>query len=487
MRAASDRATERPFTSADRPPPKPDDQDLASLNERYCVVREGGRVRVLTFEGQRQERHRREVPVYLSFEDFRNFYSNRFVRLGEDKRKPLGAWWLAHQDRRQYDGVTFDPSAGPEIDGQLNLWRGWGVEPKRGLWTRMRRHIDEVLAGDDEAAADYIIKWVAWSFQNPAERAGAALVFKGKKGTGKGTLGNALCRIFGQHGTHISSAEHLAGRFNGHLRDACLLFADEAYWPGDKGAEGSLKRLVTEPDLFIEAKGRDGVTMTNMLHIIMASNEGWIVPAGEDERRYAVFTVADTHMQDEEWFGPIYAETASGGDAAMLYDLLRMDLAGWHPRRIPKTAGLLEQQSQSLRPEEAWWVELLQSGKLWGADPRDPGSAVSNSYEEEIDNGFGGRRTVTRKGLYDQAREISPRIKLWSDHQLGDFLREKGCTNDRKVLRRRGWRFPPLVDARTSWERRFPGWNWATPDLQEWGQDEPEQGERNSNPFGTQF
>src|SRR4051812_10014450 len=63
----------------------------------------------------------------------------------------------------------------------------------------------------------------------------------------------------------------LTGRFNAHLRDACLLFADEAYWPGDKGAEGSLKRLITEPELFIEGKGRDGVMVENRLHVIIAS------------------------------------------------------------------------------------------------------------------------------------------------------------------------------------------------------------------------
>ena len=61
---------------------------------------------------------------------------------------------------------------------------------------------------------------------------------------------------------------------------------------------------MTEPDLFIEAKGRDGITVANMLHIIMASNEDWIVPAGEDERRYPVFTVSGDHMQDEQWFKP---------------------------------------------------------------------------------------------------------------------------------------------------------------------------------------
>ncbi len=252
---------------------------------------------------------------------------------------PLGHWWLKHRDRRQYEGITFQPGQGQEVDGRLNLWRGWGIEPRPGDWSLLRRHIEEVLAGGNKEAADYIIRWIAWAFQNPAERAEVALVLLGKRGTGKGTLGNALCRIFGQHGTHISSAEHLAGHFNGHLRDACLLFADEAYWPGDKGAEGSLKRLITEPDLFIEAKGRDGITVPNMLHVVMASNEDWAVPAGEEERRFAVFEVSDCRKQSEAWFQALYAEMDGGGLAAMLHDLLAFDLGDWHPRRIPRTEG----------------------------------------------------------------------------------------------------------------------------------------------------
>jgi hypothetical protein len=229
-----------------------------------------------------------------------------------------------------------------------------------------------------------------------------------------------------------------------------------------------LKRLVTEPDLFIEAKGRDGVSVTNMLHIVMASNEDWIVPAGEDERRYAVFGVSDAHIQDEAWFKPIYAEMEAGGEAAMLYDLLRLDLGDWHPRRIPKTLGLLEQQSQSLRPEDSWWVELLQSGRLAGADERKPNCAVSNGYDDDVPNSFGGTKTVKRKGLYDQAREISPRLKLWSDHLLGQYLKKQGCSNTQKVMRRRGWRFPPLAQLRDEWERRYPGWSWNDADLREW-------------------
>ena len=444
--------------------------DLERLNAEFCVVLDCGRARVLHFQEERQKKHKRQFASYLSFDDFRNFHMNRFVEVG-DKKVPLGHWWLRHPDRRQYRGLIFEPGSDREIDGRLNLWRGWGVEPKTGQWPRMKAHINEVLAGGDTSLATYITNWMAWAVQHPAERAQAAVVFKGKRGTGKGTLGNALCHIFGQHGSHISSAEHLAGRFNGHLRDACFLFADEAFWPGDRAAEGSLKRLLTEPDLFIESKGKDGIKVPNMLHVMMASNDDWVVPAGEDERRYAVFAVDAKYKQNERWFGPLNSEMENGGYEAMLFDLLRYDIGNWHPRRVPATAALLEQQSRGLNAEDAWWCELLETGVLWGSDPTRPGRAVSNSWEEKEES-VNSSRMVKRKGLYDQARDMSPRLKGYTDHLFAAALSKQGCTNDQKVMRRRGWTFPDFVEARAAWEARFRGWQWRDPILSEW-QKEP--------------
>jgi hypothetical protein len=232
----------------------------------------------------------------------------------------------------------------------LNLWRGWGVQPKAGGWSLLRQHISEVIADGDPEAEKYNLNWLAWTVQNPGDRAEVALVLKGGRGVGKGTLGNALVRIFGQHATHISFADHLAGRFNAHLRDVCFLFADEAYWPGDKGAEGTLKRLITEPTLFIEAKGRDGITVPNMLHVLMASNEDWVVPAGEHEHRYAIFQVSESKRQDPSWFKPLYGQMENGGYGAMLHDLLQLDLGDWHPRNIPVTEALRQQQERSIKP-----------------------------------------------------------------------------------------------------------------------------------------
>jgi Family of unknown function (DUF5906)/RepB DNA-primase from phage plasmid len=450
---------------------------LAKMNEENCIVLEAGKTLVLRFE----EFEGRRVPIFLTFHDLRNLYLNQTVLVGK-ARKPWGDWWLKHPKRRQYAGVTFNPGGNEVIDGRVNLWRGWGIEPKAGDWSLMRTHIFEVLASGNPEFDCYIMNWLAWSVQHPDQRAEVAIVFRGLRGTGKGTVGDAMRQVFGDHARHISSAEHLAGRFNSHMRNCCFLFADEAYGPKDKSAEGTLKRLITEPTLFIEAKGRDPVTVPNRLHVMMASNEDWVIPAGTHERRFAVFEVSDKYMQQASWFSPLYRQLSNGGYAAMLYDLLHRELGDWHPRRIPKNAALGKQQLHSLTPLEAWWLELLQTGVLQGADPADPSRAVSCAHDRKVteSDGYGlpRPRTVKHPGLYDQARASSPKLKGVTDHTIANFLKERGCTHERWVLRRRGWTFPPLAKARAEWMSRFPVTEWRDPELNDWqheGETEPSE------------
>jgi hypothetical protein len=57
---------------------------LTEFNTDYCVVRDGGKTRVLSFEPHEQRindrfTHRRLIPTLTSFEDFRNFHLNRKI------------------------------------------------------------------------------------------------------------------------------------------------------------------------------------------------------------------------------------------------------------------------------------------------------------------------------------------------------------------------------------------------------------------------
>src|SRR5262249_33263689 len=201
---------------------------LERMNESYCVVPINGKVRVMAWE--QDEGEVRQTPVFYSFLDFGNLHNHKRVT----EKQGEGTWWLYNRERRQYGGLVFRPGQSSIVGDKLNLWRGWAINPQRGSWRRLRRHIYEVLANKDKKTFKYIIKWVAWALQNPDKQAEVALVFHGGRGTGRGMFGRMLVDIFGQHGWHIASREHFVGRFNAHLMYCAMLFVDEAYWPGDK-------------------------------------------------------------------------------------------------------------------------------------------------------------------------------------------------------------------------------------------------------------
>jgi hypothetical protein len=459
---------------------------LADMNRDHSVVIIGARARVLRFEDALHlaggERYILRSPTYLKFEDFKNYLSNRFCydrngrafavnRYGAPLS--IAEWWIEHPDRKTYPGVVFLPGGAAVVDGRLNLWTGFGVQPRRGDWERMKTHISEVLANGDAEVNAYILNWMADAVQRPDRQAEVALVFVGGLGTGRGILGRCLCRIFGRHGLHISTPEHLTGKFNAHMQSCCFLFADEAFAPQDKKAEGALKRLITEDTLFIEPKGVDAFAAPNLMHVMLASNHDYVVPAGEKERRHLVQAVSKAHQQDPAWFEPIYEEMRSGGLEAMLYDLLRRDLGDWRPRQIVRTAALGRQQDESLCPLDQWWLELLHTGVLAGVrDPAKANESVSNRYEVDVvafkDNwGVEHFRQVWREGLYDQARRVSPKLRNTDATALGRYLRDRGCAKA-WVKRERGWRFPPLSQCRDQWVERFPHTVWDGPSPADW-------------------
>lgn len=335
---------------------------MEELNTKHYVVLDNG-FQIITeeydpiFDGR--VRYQR-----LSKSDFRSAYENQLVEKN-DKLVTKADVWLKSPHRRQFKGLVFDPS-GRSYDGWLNMWKGWSVQPAKGDWSLLRRLILEVLVDGNEEHFEWVLDWIAFMFQHPEKVAEVAVAFRGEKGTGKGTLGRALFKLAGASGLHISSPGHLTGRFNSHLQNCVCLFADEAFWAGNKEGESVLKQLVTEPTLTYEGKGRDAITGKNHVHIIMASNNEWVVPAGMDsERRFAVFNVNDKRKGDRQYFSALNRQLDNGGLEALLHDMLVRDIGDKHPRdNVPQTKALTEQKAMSQGPEESWWDGLLDTGRL---------------------------------------------------------------------------------------------------------------------------
>jgi hypothetical protein len=336
---------------------------ITFMNNRHFVVMAGGQAVVAT--------ERADGGLDMSSpSSIRQYYANRRVVFQSEngpKSVQLGTWWLSEPRRRTYQYIVLDPERSADSN-VFNLWRGFGIKPAPGDWAFFKGHIEEVICAGDAELTDYVTKWLAWTFQNPGKRAEAVLALRGPEGTGKGSFAQPILRIFGQHAMQITSSHHLVGKFNGHLENKLFLFADEALFAGDKASEGHLKGLITEPELIVERKGIDAVSHPNRLKILMATNNDWAVPAGRTARRYAVLDIAAIRQNEQSYFRRLNEQMRNGGDAAMLHDLLDLDLDGWSPRDIPHTEALVEQKIRSLEATPEFWVSALSEREIGNHD-----------------------------------------------------------------------------------------------------------------------
>ncbi len=339
---------------------------LQRLNETHWAVTDGGQFRVYHREDPTPA-HPHGSWVRQTRTDFESFYCNRTVETPSGKTLPLGEAWIKWPGRRSASSVVFEPER-QAPHGALNLWRGLAVEPLKGNWSMMRELIRDVLCCGDDERDSYLMLWLASCVQRPGSPGEVAVSLRGRKGTGKSTLGRYMKEIFGAHGLHISNPRHLTGNFNAHLRDCVFLFADEAFWAGDKAGEQVLKQLITEREILFEAKGQNAVMGPNFIHLLTASNSDWVVPAGLDgERRFFVSDVSDRRQGDRAFFSALNAQMDGGGLAAMLHDLLAMDISGRHVRYdVPATAALTEQKVLTMDPVQGWWLECLHDGRIKG-------------------------------------------------------------------------------------------------------------------------
>lgn len=429
---------------------------VGKLNETHAQVLVGGKHFIMRVVPKEAGINNRWSYEFIRRSELALMYDNTSIKVGEkfakgEKKDVFESHimaWAKHPDSCTYKGgVLFNPE-GKVPDGWFNTWQGFAVKPKENIivCALIMQHIEQVICGGNQKLFKYFLNWVAYTLQYPHKPAGAALILRGEKGSGKGILGHFLRNLWGNHALHISNAKHFVGNFNAHLADVCFLFADEAFYSGDKQHEKILMALITEPTFMVERKGVDAISQKNYLKVFMVTNSKYAVPASKDERRYCVFDVSSEKIGDKAYFDKLRRDCRNRGvQAAFLYEMLNRDISQFHTGKIPESVGLKEQRLHSLPSVGKWLADSLSTGTFAGD--------VDGPYVND-----GWKCEVASSELYASYLRWCDKLRIGEYHRdtqilFSKYLREiyekKQLGNDRLS----GFMFGTLKEAMRQFER----------------------------------
>lgn len=440
--------------------PEATDPLVAEMNKAHWFVMISGKAAVCSKEWDPELR---QWDIGLSRPaDFVHRYKNRKVEVGSGKAKrtvTAADYWMGHPERREYlGGIKFLPGE-PCPRGYYNLFLGLPVQPRKGASERFWAHVLEVIADGREDVYLFIRRWCAQIFQRPWELSRSSVAITGPEGAGKGAFVDRLGDLLGPYYLAVSRIDRVTGKFNSHLANRLLIYANEAVWGGNKAETGSLKSLVTDAWSDLERKGYDVIRSRNLKRLIVNSNEKWLVPQGMGDRRFLTHRCSDRYVGNRDYFRKLFAEAASpAGLSAILYDLLTEDLSDWDSTDIPATEEAGRNKLRSANGVHQWWYQVLRDGCHVARDPVDPADGwVTDPPRASLYEAFckaareGGRYAQCSDVVFGQEiRDVVPAV-----HSRERFvvLSRIGQTEER--YKRRCYVIPPLAECRRYFAKKY--------------------------------
>ena len=282
----------------------------------------------------------------------------------------LGEMWLKTPGHLTYDQITFSP--GIEAPPQFyNTWQGFHIkhDPKKDVnesaekCKMLLKHVRNRWCNGDESLYKWVMSWMASILQKPGHKWKSCIVLRGTQGVGKGIIVEKFAKIIGRnYYAHIGNKNDILGRFNGILDEKILIFCDEIGTAYEKQQSSFLKVVISEDEINIEKKHVNIRRINNYARLILASNNSWVIPAGQNARRFCVLEVNDDLLKPENKEDLYDILDTDAEDLANI--LYNWDISDFNGNHIPKTEGLKIQQSLSLSRWAQWLHTILSAGEI---------------------------------------------------------------------------------------------------------------------------
>jgi len=293
-----------------------------------------------------------------------------------------GVAWMHNSLRREFHGVTFDPSSAGKpsyLKGKkyFNTCKPFQVEPKEGAdISPFLRVVGESITSTQEEA-EYLLDYIAHLFQKPSQRPTRHPIFFGPKGTGKDYLFDILSTIL-PVGTTTEVELSRGAAFNSRYKSALLLKSPEAIELTHKATAAWLKDFLAKKDMVVNEKFLPEITYPFCARVFFSTNDITALPVETDERRYVPiqstnkwrFGSGEVSREEHDAF---WKEAWEGcgkteeGRAALLWFFLNRDISNFnpygHPSFLDNSELMDDMIAMHLSPEQEVWAAVL-SGEM---------------------------------------------------------------------------------------------------------------------------
>ncbi len=161
----------------------------------------------------------------------------------------------------------------------------------------IKTHLNRLLR--NEQTESLILDWMAWNVQHTGKIKHFAPIIVGKFGDGKSTIAVILRRALGSGNVNEISNSAISSNFTAWANSSAVGSIEELKLNGIAKYEtyNKLKPFITNEEIEIINKGKDGITVKNTTNYIAFTNYRDAIPIEEGDRRYWVI---NTHYLNSD-------------------------------------------------------------------------------------------------------------------------------------------------------------------------------------------
>ena len=341
-------------------------ESLVGLNKQYAIIKDTASI--WSFEGEKLMSRNNFVTVIESTKT-----AVRYVvgPGGKVQHEVVSAAeeWLKWPMRTELGRIVYEPGKDRIIEGNLNVWPGWGCEAKAGDHTLFLRLLDYMF-GDYVEDKRWFLQWLAYPLQHPGTKMfTAAVLYSVEHGTGKSFLGQIIGKIYGRNFAEIRSTD-LHKNFNEWAENKQFILGDEITSSDKRKESDELKRLITESELRVNKKYVEEYVIRDCINYLFTTNHPDAFFLEDKDRRFFIHEITQPPMPNS-FYAELHEATHNGelSSAVHHYLLHEVDTSDFNPRaKARDTLSKSMMFEQSLGDLASWVRALL----------RDPDSKLRN-------------------------------------------------------------------------------------------------------------